>query len=114
MSGQVRPVYLHPGSQATALGAALTRLGFTAEVLKARDHRLHPCVVVGSGPARTVDKTAYVYAAPDEAGRWWFWRSAPDDPVSIEPVAPISDISVTADHIARALTRVRAEQTPGS
>jgi hypothetical protein len=117
VSGQVRPVYLHPGSQAQALGAALGRLGFTAEVLTWGAHLQHPCVVVDSGPGRAVAVTEYVYAAPDEAGLWWFWLSCSRlDPVDLEPVAPISDVSATADHLARALTCARAQQTlaPGA
>jgi hypothetical protein len=107
MSGQVRPVYLHPGSQAEALAGALNRLGFTATVLKSRDYMQHPCVVVNCGRERHLDQTRYVFAAPDlndGEGRWWFWRPSPHDPLVMEPVAPISDISVTADQLARTLT----------
>lgn len=105
MSGQVRPVYLHPASQAKALGEALTGLGFSAEVLKGAAHQQHPCVVVGSGPARSVAATEYVYAGPDESGQWWFWVScSAQDPVDLDPVAPISEVSVTADRLARELT----------
>jgi hypothetical protein len=108
MSGQIRPVYLHPGNQAEALAAALNQLGFTAEVLRQRGHQQHPCIVVDSGPARIVRATEYVYAGPDEAGQWWFWvSSSQQDPVDLEPIAPISDVSATADHLARALTCAR-------
>jgi hypothetical protein len=108
VSNTVRPVYLHPGSQAEALRAALSRLGFTAELLKRGGHQQHPCIVVDSGPGRTVRAAEYVYAGPDEAGQWWFWISVSlEDPVDLEPVAPISDVSATADRIARALTRAR-------
>jgi hypothetical protein len=108
MSGQVRPVYLHPGNQAEALGEALAKLGFTTEVLKTGGHQQHPCVVVGSGPGRVVRATEYVYAGPDEGGQWWFWVSSSlEDPVDLEPVAPVSDVSVTADHLARTLTAAR-------
>jgi hypothetical protein len=110
VSGQVRPVYLHPAIQAGALGAALGRLGFTATVLTARDHQRHPCVVVDAGPGRAVRETAYVYAAPDEDGRWWFWRSVPGDPLATERVAPLSDVSVTADRVAREMTSARVIQ----
>lgn len=110
MSGQVRPVYLHPGTQAGALGAALRRLGFTATVLTARDHQRHPCVVVGAGPGRAVKETAYVYAAPDQDGRWWFWRSVPGDPIATVRVAALSDVSVTADRVAREMTSARVTQ----
>jgi hypothetical protein len=105
MSGQVRPAGLNPVSQAQALGAALTRLGFTAEVLSRGGHRQHPCVVVGSGPGRIARAAGYVYAGPDDAGQWWFWVSCSrQDPAGLEPVAPVGDVSVTAGHIARTLT----------
>jgi hypothetical protein len=110
MSGQVRPVYLHPVNQAEALCAALNALGFTAELLKQGGHQQHPCIVIGSGPARIAHATEYVYAGPDQASQWWFWvSSSRDDPVDLEPVAPISDVSATADHLARALTRARVQ-----
>jgi hypothetical protein len=110
MSGQVRPVYLHPGKQAEALCAALSRLGFTAELLKQGGHQQHPCIVVDSGPQRIVRAAECVYAGPDEAGQWWFWVSSSlDDPVDLEPVAPISDVSATADRLARALTRASVQ-----
>lgn len=109
MSG-VLPVYLHPGVQAGALGAALARLGFAVEVLTARDHQRHPCIVVASGPEREVQQTGYVYAAPDQGGRWWFWRSVPDDPIATVRVAPLSEVSAAADRIARALTRARIDE----
>jgi hypothetical protein len=107
MSGTVRPVYLNPGSQAEALGAALTGLGFTVEVLRRDGHHQHPCVVVNSGPARVVYRTEYVYAAPDDDGDWWFWQPSASDPVAMERIAPVSDVSVTADHVDRTLTRAR-------
>jgi hypothetical protein len=113
VSGQVRPVYLHPGSQARALGEALNALGFAAEVLKYGGHEQHPCVVVAGGPQRIVAATEYVYAAPDEAGQWWFWVSSSlEDPVDLEPVTPISDVSAAADHLARTLTRARVHGLP--
>lgn len=108
MSGTVQPLYLHPGVQAEALGDALARLGFTATVLRRGGHMQHPCIVVGTGPGRIARATEHVYAAPDDAGHWWFWLSASlEDPVDLDPVAPLSDVSVTADHIARTLTRAR-------
>jgi len=108
MSSQVRPVCLHPGDQALALGEALARLGFTTEVLKSGGHQQHPCVVVTSGPARVMRAAEYVYAGPDQAGQWLFWLScSQQDPLDLEPVAPISDVSVTADHLARTLTAAR-------
>jgi len=110
MSGAVRPVYLHLGNQAQALGAALRRLGFTTMVLTSRAHRRHPCVTVGSGPDRAAHRVEHVYGAPDDDGDWWFWRPSPDDPVVMERVAPLSDVSVTADAIARVLTSARASR----
>jgi hypothetical protein len=105
VSGPVGPVYLHPGSQAKALAAALCRLGFIAGVLKSHEHRMHPCVAVDSGPARTVKAVCYVYAAPDEESQWWFWASSVmGDPIALEAVAPLSEVSVAADAVARAVT----------
>lgn len=107
VSGAVRPVRLDPRAQAHALGAALDALGFTAEVLSARDHQQHPCVIVTSGPGRIALGACYVYAAPSDDGSWLFWRSSLEDPLDTEPVAPISEVSVAADAISRELTRVR-------
>jgi len=108
MTGAVRPVYLNPGVQADALGAALRRLGFAVQVLKSRGHHRHPCVVVDTGPDRVVKATGYVYAAPGRDGQWWFWQpSAQGDAVDLEPIAPISAVSVTADAVSRTLTRAR-------
>jgi len=110
MSGQVRPVYLHPASQAEALAGALRGLGFKTTVWKSRDYMQHPCVVVDCGPERHLGRTEYIYAAPDpddREGPWWFWRPAPDDPLVMHPVAPISDVSVTADLVTRTATLFR-------
>jgi hypothetical protein len=107
--GAVGPVYLHPGSQAKALAAALNRLGFTAGVIKTREHRKYPCVAVDSGPARTVKAVCYVYAGPGEDGQWWFWASSVmGDPIALEAVAPLSEVSAAADAVARAVTLARA------
>jgi hypothetical protein len=105
MTGEVRPVYLNPGVQATALGAALARLGFTAEVLRSRAHLKHPCVVVSSGLTRLLPQPEYVFAAPDDDGDWWFWWPSAEDLVVLEPIAPLGEVSVTADRIARTRTR---------
>lgn len=107
MSGQVRPVYLNPAVQAEALGAALSRLGFTAEVLRRGGHQQHPCIVIRSGPGLVACRTEYVYAAPDGDGDWWFWQPSVADIVAMERIAPVSEVSMTADVIARALTRAR-------
>jgi hypothetical protein len=103
MNGQVGPVYLSPVVQAEALAGALERAGFTARVLKSRDHMQHPCVVVTCGPGRHLERAEYVYAAPAPGweGRWWFWQPSPDDPIVMTPVAPISDVSLTADRVTR-------------
>ena len=116
MSGTVQPVYLHPGSQADALAAALGRLGFTTTVLKSRDHMRHPCVAVSCGPGRHLLRTEYVYAAPDPGGdgRWWFWQPSPDDPLVMNPVAPISEVSATADLVTRSVTWFRADSAQAS
>jgi len=48
------------------------------------------------------------YAAPGRDGQWWFWQpSAQGDAVDLEPIAPISAVSVTADAVSRTLTRAR-------
>jgi len=64
--------------------------------------------MVASGPQRVVAAAEYVYAAPDESGQWWFWVScSAQDPVDLDRVAPVSEVSVTADHLARELTSAR-------
>jgi hypothetical protein len=107
MSGGIRPVYVHPGRQAEALGAALRGLGFTVTVLRTGPHQRHPCVTVDSGPLRIAYQTGYVYAAPGDGGDWWFWQPSAADVVVMERIAPLSDVSVTADSVARTLTRAR-------
>lgn len=103
------PVYLHPGVQAQALGAALDQLGFTTEVWKSRDFLCHPCIVIRCGQQRHVRQVEYVYAAPEINGerRWWFWRASSDDAATMEMIAPISQVSATADLLARALPQIR-------
>jgi hypothetical protein len=106
VSGPLCPVYLHPGAQAGALAAALSRLGFTTRVLKKHEYARHPCVVVDSGPARMVRAVCYVYAGPDGDGQWWFWASwVPGDALALEPAAPLGEVSLAADAVARAVTR---------
>jgi hypothetical protein len=63
--------------------------------------------VVTSGLTRFLDQAEYVYAAPGDDGDWWFWLASSHDPLVTEPVAPLSDVSVTADRIARTRTRAR-------
>ena len=111
VSEPVGPVYLHPGAQAESLGQALAGLGFTVRVLRARAHQNHPCVLVGSGPGRVVRAAGCVYAGPDQDGVWRFWLALQADPLAMEPLAPISDVSVTADAVDRALTLARAAFT---
>lgn len=96
---------LRRGAQAGALAGALRELGFTAAVLKARGHQRHPCVVVGSGPARLVRAAGLVYAAPDDAGEWWFWLAERRNPVDVTRVAALSEVSLAACEVDRALTR---------
>jgi hypothetical protein len=103
----VVPVYLNPHAQAGALAAALTRLGFTAEKLPGHARGGHPCVTVETGPGRIVTAPGLVYAGPGDDGAWWFWLASQSDPIGLEPLALISDVSVTADAIDRALTRAR-------
>lgn len=105
---EIVPVYLRPGEQARALAGALNRLGFTAVVLTGHDHRKHPCVTVTSGPGRVMETAGFVYVAPDEDGTWRFWLPSRDDQLVLESLAPISEVSVTADAVDRALTRARA------
>jgi hypothetical protein len=86
--------------QAEALAAALNGTCLTATVLKKNGHRFHPCVLVTGGAQR--HGVAWVYAVPDygqDDRQWWFWSS------SLEPIAPISEVSETADEIAGAFTR---------
>lgn len=101
------PVYLHPAVQADALAEALNQLGFTTAVMKQRVY--HPCVVVKCGAGRHVRQTEYIYVAPEpnSDGEWWFWRASPDDVLVMEKIAPISQVSATADLLARAIPQVR-------
>ena len=46
-------------------------------------------------------ETGDVYASRGRNGHWWFWWS------SLEQIAPLRDISVTADTIVRVLARFR-------
>jgi molybdopterin-guanine dinucleotide biosynthesis protein len=97
----------HPGksTQAEALARALRELGFTATVLKSQGHGRHPCVVADSGPARLVRAASLVYAAPDDSGEWWFWLADRRNPVDVTRVAALSEVSLAADQVDRALTR---------
>lgn len=104
---RVAPVYLNPHAQAGALALALRRLGFTAEKLTGHAKGGHPCVKVESGPGRVVTTPGLVYAGPGDDGAWWFWLASRSDPLDLEPLAMLSDVSVTADAVDRALTAAR-------
>lgn len=109
----VGPVYLNPHAQAGALAVALRRLGFTAVTLASHAKGGYPCVRVETGPGRIVTGPRLVYAGPGDDGAWWFWLASRSDPLDLEPVALLSDVSVTADAIDRALTRTRIPPPPG-
>jgi hypothetical protein len=83
-----------PRQQARALARELTQRGFIATVVRQRNQR-HPCVHIAA--RRGWHQAEYIYAAPDQ-GRWWFWWS------SLDPIAPISDLTATADTITGMLT----------
>lgn len=109
---RVAPLYLNPHAQAAALALALRRLGFTADKLAIHARGGHPCVKVQTGPGRIVTAPGLVYAGPGDDGAWWFWLASRSDPLDLEPIAVISDVSVTADAIDRALTRARIPSRP--
>lgn len=106
-----QPVYLDPAAQAVELAHTLAQYGFTAQALIAQAHHLHPCVKVTGSYVRHVPSPEYVYAAPDEDGAWWFWRPKASDPLDMEPVAPISEVSVTADQFSRSFAVVVPSDT---
>jgi hypothetical protein len=97
--GQPEPGGPDPRGQAEALARELNSRGLAADVLVAKGHRIHPCVIVTAGQAR--DARDYVYAAPDysrDDRQWWFWWSW------LEPIAPVSEVTTTAQEIAAAFT----------
>ena len=108
MTEVANPLYLSPAVQAKALAEALNKLGFNADVRAWREFLLHPCVVIQCGK-RHVQQVEYVFAAPEMGGddRFWFWRCAPDDPLVMERITPISNVSATADLLARTIPQVR-------
>jgi hypothetical protein len=108
VTGVIEPVYLRKRTQALALAEALKALGFTAELLAGREYRRFPTVTVGDGPARQARAVGLVYAAPDDGGEWWFWLADRCAPLDVIPVARLSEVSLGADGIDRALTRARA------
>jgi hypothetical protein len=114
MTEVANPVYLSPAVQAEALAEALNQFGFGTSVWKWRDYLLHPCVVIRCG-TRHVQQTEYVFAAPEMGGddSWWFWRISPDDPLVMERVAPVTNISATADLLARTLPQIQDNSNGG-
>lgn len=103
------PIYVSPADQAKALAYALNALGYSTQVWKSRDFQLHPCIVVHCGPTRHIQNHAeYIYAAPDpHDGDWFFWRVSPQDSITMEKVAALSQVSNAADLIARTLPQFR-------
>ncbi len=99
MSGANQPAQPSPRVQAHALACELGRRGFTATVLKKRGHQRHPCVHIAG--RRGWHRAEYIYAAPAE-GHWWFWWS------SLDLIAPVSDVTTTAETITRVLTPAQA------
>lgn len=93
------PPQVIPRVQAHALADELGRRGFIAAVLRTRGHQLHPCVHIAG--RRGWHRAEYIYAAPDQ-DRWQFWWSC------LYPIAPVSDITATAETITRVLTPARA------
>ena len=83
-----------PRARAEELAQALNGRGLTATVLKSGGHEIHPCVEIRGG--KDWQGVEWVYAAPED-GHWWFWWS------SLDPIAPVSEVSTAADDIARAL-----------
>jgi hypothetical protein len=101
------PVYLNPAEQAEALALALNALGFSTRVHKARQFMYHPCVVIHCGPTRHVKEPEYVYCAPEPSGDYWFfWRVDPGDKLRVEKIAPIAQVSNTADLLARTIPQL--------
>ena len=75
-----------------ALGADLSSRGFMTMVMQGGGP---PCVRVVS--RATTQLSENVYAAPADDGSLWFWWSW------AERIAPIGDVGVTADKVARVL-----------
>jgi hypothetical protein len=104
------PICLSPADQAEALADALNRLGFTTNVWKSRlrksgnDYSENPCVLVRCG-ARHVRQPEIIYAAPRIGDdQFWFYRVSPEDNLAMEQIAPISQVSATADLLARMIS----------
>jgi hypothetical protein len=99
MSSPDRAAQVTAREQAHALAEELGRRGFTATVVRTRDHGKHLCVHIAA--RRGWHRAEYIYAAPDQ-GRWWFWWS------SLDLIAPVSDIPVAVEKIIRVLAPNRA------
>lgn len=84
-----------------ALGEVLSNRGFIATVMAGGGP---PCVRVIS--RETSHLSENIYAAPATDGSLWFWWSW------AEKLAPIADVSATADKLA-AVLRVAPEVTRG-
>jgi hypothetical protein len=102
MSGHGQPGHAGPDPrvQAEALARELNGRGLVADVLVAKGHRIHPCVIVAAG--QVSDARDYVYAAPDysrDDRQWWFWWSW------LEPIAPVGEVTAAAEEIAGAFAR---------
>jgi len=94
MSRAAETAWLGPRVQAEALAGILNGKGFTTTVLTGGGHQHHPCVEITGGPRW--QGTEWVYAAPED-GNWWFWWS------SLELIAPVGEVTLAAEQIARAL-----------
>lgn len=91
--------YAH--ERADDLAWLLDSKGFSVTVYNKGGHADHPCVKVESGRWGLIDRTEYVYLAPAEDGRWWFWDTW------LEPIAPAKEVSIAADKVARAVAAFR-------
>jgi hypothetical protein len=98
MSRAPEAVQLDPRAQAEALAEVLRGKGLTVTVLIYGGHRDHPCVEITGG--QDWQGVEWVYAAPED-GHWWFWWS------SLELIAPVGEVTLAADEIARTLQAAR-------
>jgi hypothetical protein len=103
MSYPGQHVQPEPRVQAEALAQALHDRGLIADVLIKGGHRFHPCLLIAAGQGQATGDCVYTapdYSQPD--GRWWFWWS------TLEPIAPVTEITATAYEIATAFARASA------
>ena len=102
MTADLEPV-LDPRVQADELAALLTARGFVTVVHKTGGHLQNPCIQVRAGRHQLTETTEYVYVVQDDnTGRYWFWSS------DLEPIAPATAVSITADRVARLLAGLPA------